>query len=128
MEQNLAPTPLSELLKRLRDERGLSLYALAQVSGIDRGNLRRIETGAISNLTPATMQKLADALEVDVEDFYAAHFETTGQPLPSLPVYFRTKHQSLSDEQIAEIDAYVRRIEESHRMSGNLGPRNGEDE
>jgi transcriptional regulator with XRE-family HTH domain len=119
MDDNPTPTPVSALLQRLREERGLSLYALERRSGLDRGHLRRIETGATWKLEPATMQKLADALDVDVEDFYEAHWQTTGQPLPSLPTYFRTKHHSLTDADIAEIEAFVERTEQAHRTSGD---------
>jgi hypothetical protein len=43
----------------------------------------------------------------DAQRFYEAHWETTGQPLPSLPVYFRAKYHHLDDEQIARIEEFV---------------------
>lgn len=105
--ESYEPTPLSELLVRLRKERGLSTWGLAQASGIDRSNIRRIESGQISNIAEATMQRLAEALDVEVEEFYEAHWETTKQPLPSLPTYFRSKYEHLSDEQIAAVENLV---------------------
>lgn len=107
MTNKPTPTPLSRLLSGLRHGAGLTTWALAQRSGIDRSNIRRIESGTVSNITVSTMQKLADALDVEVERFYEAHWETTGQPLPSLPTYFRTKYRELSDRQIAEIEEFV---------------------
>ncbi|MBF6171284.1 helix-turn-helix domain-containing protein [Nocardia blacklockiae] len=112
-------TPLGELLKMLREKRGLTHYALQERSGIDRSNLRRIESGILAHVKPATLERLADALDVDVEDFYEAHWETTGQPLPSIPTYFRTKHRYLTDGDIAKIEEFVQRTEEERiRTSG----------
>ncbi|UGT64437.1 helix-turn-helix domain-containing protein [Nocardia asteroides] len=105
-------TPLGELLKKLREERGLTYYALQERTGIERTNIRRIEVGTLSNVKPATLERLADALDVDVEDFYEAHWKTTSQPLPSLPTYFRTKHRYLTEGDIAKIENFVQRTEE----------------
>lgn len=115
MHNTPTPTPLSRLLSGLRHEAGLTTWALARRSGIDRSNIRRIESGTVSNITVVTMQKLADALEVEVERFYEAHWETTGQPLPSLPTYFRTKYRQLSDRQIAEIEEFVAELRDRDR-------------
>jgi len=104
------PTPLSRLLTELRTAANMTTWALAQRSGIDRSNIRRYESGVASNLTPATMQKLADALDVEVERLYEAHWQTTGQPLPSLPTYFRTKYGGFNDQQIARIEAFVEQL------------------
>jgi transcriptional regulator with XRE-family HTH domain len=112
MKETPTPTPLSALLIELRTAADLSTWALAQRSGIDRSNIRRIESGVVANVTPATMQKLADALDVEVERFYEAHWQTTGQPLPSLPTYFRTKYHGLNDQQIAQIEDYVEHLQD----------------
>ncbi|KSU53333.1 hypothetical protein AS181_22135 [Gordonia sp. SGD-V-85] len=79
---------------------------LATRSGYDRSNLRRVEEGKMS-LTPETAQKLAEALDVDVEVFYDAIWQTSDDPLPSLPVYFRHRYQDLTPEQISEVEAMV---------------------
>lgn len=112
MKETPTPTPLSTLLIDLRNTTGMSTWALAQRSGIDRSNIRRIESGVVVNVTPATMQKLADALDVEVERFYEAHWQTTGQPLPSLPTYFRTKYHDLDDDQIAQIEHFVDHLQD----------------
>jgi transcriptional regulator with XRE-family HTH domain len=120
MQNTPKSTPLSRLLSSLREEAGLSTWALAKRSGIDRSNIRRIETGVVANVTVATMQKLADGLDVEVERFYEAHWETTGQPLPSLPTYFRTKYRNLNDRQIAQIEEFVADLqspEKPHRRT-----------
>lgn len=108
-----APTPLATLLIQLRQEVAMSTWTLAQRSGINRANIRRIEAGTVVDPTPATMQKLADALDVEVERFYEAHWATTGRPLPSLPTYFRTKYRHLDDDKIAQIEDFVAKLNDT---------------
>jgi transcriptional regulator with XRE-family HTH domain len=106
-EQN-APT-LAELLKRLREAAGLSLYELDKRTGINRSTLMRIEDGTTTQPDVDTLNRLARALGVDPEDFYDALWAHTAEPLPSPATYFRRKY-ALSDEQVAELEAAVERI------------------
>ena len=55
-------------LKRLRQQRVLSLTDLARLSGVNRITINRIENGKQKPL-PRTIRKLAEALQVDVQDF-----------------------------------------------------------
>ena len=114
-DKNNPSTPLASLVAGLRKAAGISTWTLAQRSGIDRSNIRRIESGLVSNITVVTMQKLAAALGVDVERFYEAHWETTGQTLPSLPTYFRTKYRQLNDHQIAQIEEFVAELQSAYK-------------
>jgi len=54
-------------LKRLREQRVLSLTDLAQLSGVNRITINRIENGKQKPL-PRTVHKLATALRVSVEE------------------------------------------------------------
>lgn len=100
-------TPLALLLEGLRTDAGLSQYALAAKCGFDRSNIRRIEDGTVADITEDTMRTLADALDIDIERFYEAHWLTTRRPLPSLPTYFRSKYHDLTPAQIAKVEAMV---------------------
>ena len=106
-EPNSTETPLAALIKRLRNARGLSLHELARRSGYDRSNLRRVEAGSIASLSTENSRKLADALDVDVELFFEAIWQTNDGYLPSLPTYFRQKYQHLSAGQIAAVEQLV---------------------
>ena len=53
-----------ERLKKLRDEKKLSLRALADIAEMDYGNISEIENGKI-NPSLITIISLAEALEVD---------------------------------------------------------------
>jgi len=53
-------------LKKLREQRALSLTDLSQLTGINRVTINRIENNKQKPM-PRTIRKLAEALEVDVE-------------------------------------------------------------
>jgi transcriptional regulator with XRE-family HTH domain len=66
-----APDPvLAALLRRLREERGLSQEALAYQAGITAGSLGRIEL-AQSSPAWATVRQIAKALEVTMAELSA---------------------------------------------------------
>ncbi|KPM55405.1 hypothetical protein ACG83_08465 [Frankia sp. R43] len=111
MSSGATPTPFSKLLRQRRTDAGLSLYELARRSGIDRSRIKRMEDGDIKVPIVEIVHKLALALNADIEDFYDACWETSGQPLPSMPTYFRAKFDLRSD-QIEEVERYVDRLRE----------------
>lgn len=120
-DANASPTSLAEVLTRLRLELGLSMYELAKRTGINRSTLMRIEDGTTTNPDTATLNTLARGLGVEPELFYDAVWEDIDQPLPSPALYFRSKYQ-FSDEQIAELEASVRRLTE-HTKAGPDNPK-----
>lgn len=66
-----APDPiLAALLRRLREERGLSQEALAYKAGITAGSLGRIEL-AQSSPAWATVRQIAKALDVTLVELVA---------------------------------------------------------
>lgn len=60
-------TPLGMGLEILRIQRGLSKQGLARAAGTSRQQLWRVMTGK-SELTPSLKQRLATALECDLDD------------------------------------------------------------
>ena len=74
-------------LAELRERRALTLRELAEMSGVAADSINQIELGH-RKPRPSTLRKLARALEVDVEEFYAepalaagkAEASTTGRP------------------------------------------------
>jgi transcriptional regulator with XRE-family HTH domain len=53
-------------LRRLRERKALSLTDLASISSVSRVTINRIENGR-QKAMPATIRKLAAALQIDVE-------------------------------------------------------------
>jgi len=66
---NSSPPNVGESLRRLRAERGISIRALAKISGISANALSMIERGKTSP-SVSTLYKLADALGVPVTAFF----------------------------------------------------------
>ena len=56
-----------KLIKKLREQRALSLTDLAQIAGLNRVTINRIENGKQKPM-PRTIRKLAEALQVKVEE------------------------------------------------------------
>ncbi|HGU6173175.1 TPA: helix-turn-helix domain-containing protein [Escherichia coli] len=66
---------LNERLKKIRKERGLSLRALAEKSGISKSTLNDIETGK-SNPSVETLTKIAKALNIEISYFFSDENDT----------------------------------------------------
>ncbi|HVE45143.1 MAG TPA: helix-turn-helix transcriptional regulator [Acidimicrobiales bacterium] len=111
-------TQLGQLLQRLRLDAGLTLYELERRSGINRSTLQRMETGSTTNPDTKTLNALARFFGIDAEQLYDAVWQEADAPLPSPAVYFRSKYR-LNTEQIAEIEATIRRTTEKPRKGGD---------
>ncbi len=59
-----------EFLRSLRDKNNLTLKELADKSGVGPSTISDIETGTSMNPRMGTLKKLADALDVSVNDFF----------------------------------------------------------
>jgi len=60
--------PLSTNLKKLREKKGLSQDRLAKLADIANNTIIKIEAGKNQNPTLDTLNKIAKALEVSVDD------------------------------------------------------------
>lgn len=72
-------------ISALRDEKGLSLSKLADVSGISKSILHRLENEEQANPELATLQKIARALEVTVGDILGREVVKNARLLPTEP-------------------------------------------
>ena len=61
-------TTIAKNLKKYRKERGLSQDKLARLADIAHATIIKIESGGIQSSTIDTVQKIAKALGVGVED------------------------------------------------------------
>jgi len=59
---------LSKNVKRLREAKGLSQEKLARLADVANNTLIKMETGENKNPTLETLKKVAQALEVSVDD------------------------------------------------------------
>lgn len=56
-------------IRRIRKEKKMRQYTLAEISEMEKASLSRIETGQ-SNPTILTLNRLAEALSVDIAEFF----------------------------------------------------------
>lgn len=125
MSHHISIEELSELIRAKRVEMGLSHRKLEKLSGVDDAMILRVEQGK-KMPSPATLSKLAKALEIPSADLYhLAGYDVPGE-LPSMPVYLRTKYNNLPKEAQEELEAKLKELEKKH--SKNKGPAQGEDE
>ena len=68
-DQNASSVNISERLKRLREERGLSIRGLGRLSGLSANALSVIERG-MSSPSVSTLYKISTALEIPVTAFF----------------------------------------------------------
>ena len=59
---------LSSNIKKYRDKKGLSQDQLAKLADVTYTTLVKLESGANKNPTIKTLKKIADALEVAIDD------------------------------------------------------------
>lgn len=87
--------PIQEIIRRVREEKGLSQSKLARLSGVDRGYINQLEHGKVHSITLRTARALARGLGVSADVFLRDHQETSedilerlklAQPV-SIPVY-----------------------------------------
>jgi DNA-binding XRE family transcriptional regulator len=65
---NMSPQRIGGVLKRLREQKGLSQYALAKKSGVAQGYISEMEAGAKKNPGIETLRKIAKALGIPVTE------------------------------------------------------------
>lgn len=118
---------LGKQLKEARNRLGLSAREVADRSGMADSNVLRLEQGAIANPRPETLKSLADALDLDLADLYAAagYVQPTG--LPSFAPYLRSKYAHLPASAQRELERTFQKIASKHGYDPS-GPGSGEDE
>ncbi|MCX6753955.1 MAG: helix-turn-helix transcriptional regulator [Candidatus Nomurabacteria bacterium] len=59
---------ISKNIKKLRQAKGLSLDRLSKIADVSYTSIIKLETSGITNPTIYTLQKIAKALDVSVDD------------------------------------------------------------
>jgi transcriptional regulator with XRE-family HTH domain len=102
------PTTLGAYLRQQREAAGYSLRQLAQLADVQHTYLFRIENDTYTNPQSEYLQRLADALEIDVAEFLP--FLGMQPKLPEPTIYFR-KAYGVSE---SEADEIVRMLDERY--------------
>jgi transcriptional regulator with XRE-family HTH domain len=94
-------------LAELRERRALTLRELAEMSGVAADTINQIELGH-RKPRPSTLRKLARALEVDVEEFYAEPALAGKAEAPSsgrLPEWATTSDLNVLNQHAARVSS-----------------------
>ncbi|EHI69736.1 helix-turn-helix domain-containing protein [Streptococcus ictaluri] len=58
-----------EKLSKMLDERNMTMYQLAKLSGVNKSHFTDLKRGKIKNLSWPNMKKISDALGVSLDEF-----------------------------------------------------------
>jgi transcriptional regulator with XRE-family HTH domain len=114
---------LGAFIRQHRQAAGLTAQQLGQAVGVDKTTILRIEAGSIREPSPATLQRVARVLKVDLEDIFALAGYATPEGLPSLTPYLRTKYGELPEEALAEAERFFTELTERYATEEDDGNR-----
>jgi transcriptional regulator with XRE-family HTH domain len=110
----MSPTQLKalgKLLRSARSDRGLTLGAVASASGVVESTIKRLEDGDFKRPDPEKLQRIAGALDLDVEDLFALAGYTPTKSLPNFGPYLRTKqNETLSAASRKKLERYFEQL------------------
>ena len=99
---------LGAAIRRHRKAAGLHRKGLAAAAGVEPSTILRLETGTVREPRAETLQRIARALGVAVEEFVSV----AGYMSPAdtgLPVYLR-RNMGLTDDEAKRIERYVAKL------------------
>ncbi len=114
---------LGRLLAKARRRKGLTLRGLDDLTGVSYAWIGRMEAGEFSAPAPSKLTRVAEALEVPLEEIDRITRGDVSKGLPGMRTYFRTKYQ-LSPAEIAQIEdrfEQVRRARRDDLAESDLG-------
>lgn len=114
---------LGEAIKAQRAHAGYTVRQLAQLSGVTASTVFRLETGQIDAPKLEHLQRLARALDIEVEDFYALAGYLIPEGLPELRPYLRAKY-GLPERAARQLDEYFQALRgqwDGPQKEGNHG-------
>lgn len=99
----MAVTTFGEQLKKLREQRKLSVNQLAMYAGVSAAAISRIENGHRGVPKPTTIKKLADALKIPYEQLMdIAGYMTAGE-IREQPPEYRTIYDVAAERDIKDL-------------------------
>ncbi len=105
---------LGRLLIQARKRKGLSLRALADLTGISYVWLHFVERGAFNQPASERLTKVGEALDIDPERIERITQGHVSKNLPNVRTYFRTKLE-LEPEEIDQIERTIQEIQRSRK-------------
>ena len=113
-------TALGRTIQAARHAKGLTAYEVAHRTGVvHRATIQRIESGEITRPRTETLQRLAQVLDLELDDLLSLAGYAQLKDLPGFEPYLRAKHGDLPDEAITQLVGHFNLIAEKYRRSNN---------
>jgi transcriptional regulator with XRE-family HTH domain len=110
---------LGDRIKKMRESKGLSQKEVASGVDIDRGQYSRIETNKVEP-TLSTLEKIAKALNVNVEDFFKRDIPVTVDSFDKSLVERVKMIDDLEEQQKSHIYAIIDMAVSNNRLKNTL--------
>jgi transcriptional regulator with XRE-family HTH domain len=107
---------LGQYVAREREALGISQRQLAKRIGLSHSYLNRLEGGEFASPEPATLYRIAEALDTEPEDLFALAGHTVPRQLPSFAPYLRAKYE-MSDQAAKELADYFGYLSERYGIT-----------
>lgn len=114
------PAILARTIKRHRKAAGMSKYALAMATDLPQSTILRLEEGKIEAPDPDKIERIAEALEVEPEELFAAY--PAPERLPDMAPYLRAKF-GMSDEAVTEAEKFFADLADKDKKGGGSAKR-----
>ena len=59
---------IGEKIREVRENKGMSQYRLAEITGINRSTINRYENGSIQKISFDNLLKICEALGIDIKE------------------------------------------------------------
>jgi Helix-turn-helix. len=113
---------LGKLIARERARQGLSLETLGNAAGATRSAIMRLERGEFGRPDPEKLQRIARALDLDVEDLFALAGYVPSDGLPNFGPYLEAKwSDELSASARKELERHFERLRKKRGRGGRRG-------
>lgn len=104
-------------IAKARKAKGLSMHALANATGMNVAAIHNLETGKVKEPRPAKLARIAEVLDLRVEDLYSTVGYTVASELPELAPYLRAKYQ-LSNAEVKQLNDVFQTLGEKKIQKG----------
>ncbi len=107
VERRIKNLPLGRSIRMAREAKRLSTNQLAEAIGSTHSYINKLEAGWFGAISPANVQALSRALDIDAQDLFTLAGYKVPEGLPTLVPYMRTKYsEDLPDEAVSELSQY----------------------
>jgi transcriptional regulator with XRE-family HTH domain len=112
---DMTPTKkLGKLIARHRKAARLSQEGLGALAGLAGSTIQRYETGFIEQPDPYKLLRIAEALDIEVEELYAAAGLKVSSQLPAFGTYLRTRYGQLPEKALKEVEAHFEELRQQY--------------